>query len=96
MTLSQDELQKIAKRLTKIEANNPKLLGNIQDVLNYMKLLEEIDTSGIVPTISVVEENARLREDKIQNPTGVTPQELLNSSPQKVIADQIVLPNIMS
>lgn len=94
MSISQEQLQKIAHKLSKIPANNPKLLGNITDILEYMKLLDKVDTSGVKPTISVGETQAILREDSRENST-ITPKSLLDCSPQNVIADQIVLPNIM-
>ena len=94
MSISQDELKKIAEKLSKIPGDNSALLGNINDILSYMDLLAEVDTDGITPTVSVVEETAHLREDKI-TPAVSTPKELLDSTSQKVVANQIVLPNIM-
>lgn len=96
MSISQDELQKIAQKLSKIPATNEKLLWNITDILWYMDLLQEVDTNGVITTVSVVEGSAALREDSLQNPTDTHPNELLSCSKQKVIADQIVLPNIMN
>lgn len=95
MSISQDELQKIAEKLSKIPGGNPKLLGNIRDVLSYMELLEGLDTTGVIPTVSVVESHAHLREDILANPTKVEATDLLACSKQKIIAQQIVLPNIM-
>ena len=60
-----------------------------------MQLLEELDTTGVTPTVSVVEGHAHLRQDKRANPLQVEPSELLSCSQQKIVADQIVLPNIM-
>jgi len=61
-----------------------------------MDLLEEVDTTGVIPTVSVVEGSAALRSDEISAPTGVTPKELLDATQQKVVSGQIVLPNIMN
>lgn len=96
MSISQDELQKIAQKLSKIPATNEKLLWNISDILWYMDLLEEVDTQGVIPTVSVVEGHAHLREDTLESATHTNPDELLSCTKQKVIADQIVLPNIMN
>ena len=71
MSISQDELQKIAEKLSKIPGDNKELLGNITDILQYMDLLEEVDTAGIIPTVSVVENNASLREDILSDITKV-------------------------
>jgi Asp-tRNA(Asn)/Glu-tRNA(Gln) amidotransferase C subunit len=96
MSISQDELKKIAEKLSKIPGDNQALLWNITDIVGYMDLLWEVDTTWVIPTISVVEGNAILREDTVQNPTETTWRDLLASSKQKVVADQIVLPNIMN
>ncbi len=53
MSISQEQLKKIAEKLSKIPADNSKLLENISDILQYMELLQEVDTSGIRPTVSV-------------------------------------------
>lgn len=95
MTISQEQLQKIAQKLSKIPASNEKLLWNIQDILWYMDLLQELDTTGIVPTVSVVQGAAELRKDSPREHSHIKPQDLLDCSPQKVIAGTIVLPNIM-
>lgn len=94
MTIAQDELQKMAKKLSKIPGENPKLFKNVSDILGYMDLLSEVKTDGVTPTVSVVDNNAHLREDKRVDPIS-TPSELLAQSEQKVVSWQIVLPNIM-
>lgn len=96
MSISQDELKKIAEKLSKIPGDNEKLLGNITDIVSYMDLLSEVDTHNIIPTVSVVDDIAVLRNDAIKNPTGASAKDLLASSQQKVVVNQIVLPNIMS
>lgn len=95
MSISQDELQKISKKLSKIPANNPELLENVTDILSYMDLLQEVDTTWVQPTVSVVDGISHLREDEQQTSTA-TPEELLRCSQQKVVAKQIILPNIMN
>ncbi len=94
MSISQEELQKIAKNLSKIPGNNPALLENITDILAYMELLNEVDTTWVVPTVSVVQEIASLREDQLDT-NKIASKDLLDCSHQKVVANHIVLPNIM-
>ncbi len=94
MSISQEQLQKIAEKLSKIPGDNEKLLWNITDIISYMDMLSEIDTTWVSPTISVVENTSKLREDTL-NTSQISPKELLECSNQKVIAGQIVLPNIM-
>ena len=94
MSISQDELQKIAEKLSKIPGDNPALLWNITDILTYMQLLSEVDTTGVKPTVSVVDSRAKLRDDNLEDQE-VWAKDLLSCSAQKVVANQIVLPNIM-
>ena len=96
MSISQEELQKISEKLSKIPGDNSKLFGNIKDILAYMDNLKEVDTSWVVPTVSVVESEAYLREDELKNTAKTDPKDLLACSNQKVIANQVVLPNIMN
>lgn len=94
MTITQDQIQKIARNLSKIPGGNEKLAGNIQDILKYMELLNEVDTDGVEPTVSVIAQWQALRAD-IQTDKKVAPSELLKCSSQKVVGEQIILPNIM-
>jgi len=94
MTITQDQIQNTAQKLSKIPGSNEKLVGNIQDILGYMKLLEEIDTTWVVGTVSVIDNVKPLRKD-IQSEKTTTPTDLLACSKQKVVGNQIILPNIM-
>jgi aspartyl/glutamyl-tRNA(Asn/Gln) amidotransferase C subunit len=94
MSITQEQIQKIAEKLSKIPGNNGKIAKNIQDTLGYMDLLSEIDTSWVIPTVSVIENNMLLREDKLSVSLS-TPAELLSCSEQKIVWQHIVLPNIM-
>jgi len=47
MSVTQDQIEKIAQKLSKIPGGNEKLVGNIQDIIGYMDMLEEIDTTGV-------------------------------------------------
>lgn len=95
MSISQTQLQKIAEKLSKIPGDNSALLWNLTDILKYMELLNEVDTRWIPATVSVVDNNACLRED-VKREKNTSPQELLNCSAQKVVAGNIILPNIMN
>lgn len=63
MSISQDELRKIARKLSKIPSESDALLQNISDTLEYMKLLNEVDTTDVIPTVSVIESDSILRKD---------------------------------
>lgn len=92
MSITQDQLHNIAN-LSKLRLKNEeKVLGNLNNILDYVSELEKVDTDGVNPTVSVVHHNQPLREDNINNGSG---EELLKCSNQKVVASQIALSNIM-
>lgn len=94
MSVTQEQIQKIAEKLSKLPWDNDKLAGNIQDILGYMELLEEIDTSGVAGTVSVIDNEKNIREDILKEKETL-PKELLECSNQKVVGGNIILPNIM-
>ena len=93
MSISQDELKKIAKKLSKLPDTNEALIWNINDILSYVELLSEVDTQGVIPTVSVIPDHSILRED--YETRTITWKELLSCTDQSVISDHIALPNIM-
>lgn len=94
MTITQEQIKKIAKKLSKIPSDNEKIIWNIWDIIKYVELLDEVDTKWVIPTISVVEKGMPLRED-VEVEKEISPDNLINCSNQKVIANQIIIPNIM-
>ena len=94
MSISQEQLKKIAEKLSKIPGDNEKILANITDILSYMELLNEVNTDGVIPTVSVVETEGTLRKDILSSQNRDW-TDLIACSHQKVVANQIVLPNIM-
>lgn len=94
MTITQDQIKKIAKNLCKLPAEEVKIINDIGEILNYVDLLNEVDTNWVEPTISVVKKDNVLRKDE-QTQKQASPEELLACSPQKVIAEQIAIGNIM-
>ena len=94
MSVTQEQMQKIAEKLSKVPGNNEALLGNIEDILNYMELLNEVDTQGVIPTVSVVKRWQESRKDILAEKE-TSPEQLLKCSNQKVVSNQIILPNIM-
>ncbi len=94
MSITQEQIKEIAKKLSKIPSDNDKIIWNIWDIIKYIDLLEEVDTNSINPTISVIEKWTSLRDD-IEIKKEMNPKELINCSNQKIIANQIIIPNIM-
>lgn len=95
MSITQENLQNIIKNLSKLKvANEEKLLWNVNDILWYMDTLNEVDTTWVEATISVIDWKNKLRIDEEKNKE-VKVSELLACSPQKVIQNQITITNIM-
>ena len=95
MSITQEQIRKIAKNLAKVHTKNEeKLQKDMNSILDYIDLLNEVDTTWVTPTVSVVSKPENiLRKDEIK--TKNTRQELLNCSKQKIIANQIAVADIM-
>ena len=94
MSLTQEQIEKLSKNLSKINLDDPKLVGNINEILAYIDLLWEVDTTWVAGTSTVVEKNNVLRKD-IEGEKTISREELLACSKQKIIQDQIAISNIM-
>ncbi len=93
MSLTQEQIEKLSKNLSKIKLDNEKLGQDINGILKYINLLNEVNTTWVKPTISVIDSENILREDiEIRS---IDPKDLLACSNQKVIANQIAVSNIM-
>lgn len=95
MTLTQEQIIKLSEKLWKIHLDEPKLAEDLNNILNYIDLLNEVDTTWIEPTVSVIESENILRKDE-ETEKSVKIKDLLACSPQKVVADQIAISNIMN
>lgn len=95
MSITQEQIRKIAKNLAKLNTTHEeKILKDTNSILGYIDLLNEVDTTWVEPTVSVIsKEDNILRQDVItpKNPR----EELLACSKQKIIANQIAVDNIM-
>ena len=94
MTLTQEQISKIAENLSKIPANNPNIEGDLNNILKYFDLLNEVNTENIIPTYSVILKENMLREDKLEKKV-ISRKEILDCSKQQIVADQIAISNIM-
>jgi aspartyl/glutamyl-tRNA(Asn/Gln) amidotransferase C subunit len=95
MTLTQEQIWKLSQKLSKIRLNSENLAGSINGILKYMDLLNEVDTSWIKPTTSVVEGDKENILRKDEEKRTITSSELLKCSSQKIIWEQIAVANIM-
>ena len=93
MTLTQEQIKKLSNNLSKIDLDEPKLGEDLNSILTYVDLLNEVDTTWVEPTVSVVEKQNSLRKD-VEN-REIATSELLACSNQKVVANQIAIANIM-
>jgi len=94
MSVTQEQIEKLSKKLCKINVDSKKLAWDVNWILDYMVLLNEVDTTWVEPTVSVIESENILRED-IENTKKNSREKLLACSKQKIIANQIALTNIM-
>jgi len=94
MSLTQEQIEKLSKNLSKISVDNKKIAWDVNGILKYIELLNEVDTTWVEVTISVINTENTLREDNLERKT-ISREELLASSNQKVIANQIAITNIM-
>jgi aspartyl/glutamyl-tRNA(Asn/Gln) amidotransferase C subunit len=95
MSVTQDQIKKIATKLCKLPSEEDKIIGDIQNILSYVEMLSEVDTTGVKATVSVVDHHYDLRKDE-EEQKFATPDQLLACSPQKVIARQVTLGGIMA
>ena len=94
MSLTQDQIKKLLKNLSKLSVDNEEVLTTkVNSIVWYMDLLNEVDTTWVEPTVSVSKKENILRED-IEN-REFSRKEMLDCSNQKVIWDQIAISSIM-
>lgn len=66
MSVSEKEVRYVANlaRLQLSEEDVTSLAGDMNKILGYMDLLNELDTSNVEPLEHVIEMNSRLRKDE--------------------------------
>ncbi|OJX40596.1 MAG: hypothetical protein BGO78_06325 [Chloroflexi bacterium 44-23] len=94
MPLSTQEVQHIAElaRLSLTQADLELYRQQLSDILEYATSLNELDTTGISPTSSVLVMQAPLRSDRPQ--AGFTTQQTLQNAPHSV-ENQFKVPPVM-
>lgn len=77
-----DSLQKLAKIQLSTEEEKT-VLGNIKDILHYMEMLDEVDTSNTLPCTYVTKGmKAPLAEDEVSD--HLKTEEFLDRAPARV------------
>ncbi len=82
MSLSKQEVEHIADlaRLELSEEEKERYREQLSAILDYAARLKELDTAGIPPTSSLLEEGNVLRPDQAR--PGLPPESLLRNAPQ--------------
>ena len=83
MKIDLDQVRHVAQlaRLNLSEELMQKLLSQMNDILLYMDLLNELDTSGVEPTAHVQQSHNAFREDMVQ--PALPRERILQNAPQE-------------
>ncbi|MCC6490257.1 MAG: Asp-tRNA(Asn)/Glu-tRNA(Gln) amidotransferase subunit GatC [Candidatus Hydrogenedentes bacterium] len=79
-------------QLTLDEATKERLVGEMGDILGYMDKLNELDTTGIEPTMHVLEMTNVFREDEV---TPSLPRETALMNAPKTDGEYFLVPRIL-
>ncbi len=81
MSISKDEVLYVAHlaRLRLSENETEQLAGDMNRILEYMELLNQVDTSGVEPLEHVIEPDGALRKDEALKP--LDHEEALKNAP---------------
>ncbi|MBP6859207.1 MAG: Asp-tRNA(Asn)/Glu-tRNA(Gln) amidotransferase subunit GatC [Candidatus Magasanikbacteria bacterium] len=95
MSLSIEEVRKIAQlaRIKLKPEEESRYAETISAVLEYMKILNEVDTKGVPPTLQVTGLENIVREDLVKESVFV--KELLDQMPQ-VENNELVVPAVFA
>ena len=75
------------------EAEKQEFVGDMNRMLDFVKELEKVDTKGVEPLIYMLEEEATLRKDEVQQ--NITQQQALYNAPESD-SDFIKVPKVLS
>jgi aspartyl-tRNA(Asn)/glutamyl-tRNA(Gln) amidotransferase subunit C len=94
MSLTIQEVEHIANlaRLHLTGEEKQKFSQQLSQILDYIARLQELDTSQIPPTFSLIPDQSPLREDEVQ--PGLLIDQLLSNAPQ-VEANQFRVPPVL-
>ena len=86
MKLSVKEIEQIATlaRLELSETEKQMYADQLSVVLDYIEMLNEVDTSGVAETCQVTGLEDVVREDKVQEASEEIKNKLINSFPEKM------------
>jgi len=96
MKLTKDDVKKIAHlaRLGLSDAEIEKFAPQLTDILSYVEMLKEVDTTGVPETSQVTGLANVTREDTVDQSLS-TPDELLETSELEVVDHQLRINRMM-
>lgn len=96
MNITKDEVKHLAKlsNISLGEGEVESLRGDLENIVNYIKQLDELDTDSVEPTYQVSENQNIWRLDEVDN-YGVNKDELLKLAGQNVENGQIKVPKVL-
>ncbi len=83
MSIKKEDVEYVAKlaRLKLTEEEKQLYTKQLQHILNYMSVLNKVDTTNISPTFSVIEREGFLREDIVKESLPI--EDVLRNAPEK-------------
>ncbi|WP_319370995.1 Asp-tRNA(Asn)/Glu-tRNA(Gln) amidotransferase subunit GatC [uncultured Ilyobacter sp.] len=94
MSLTREEVLKVAKlaRLEFKDEEIQKFQIQLNDILGYVDILDEVDTEGVEPLIQINEGVGKLREDEVRS--SFTAEEALRNAPQSE-GGTVIVPKVV-
>ena len=77
MSITQEQMKNIVLNLSKLPHVDSKIEWDVNNIINYMDILNEIDTTWVKPTVSISDYKNTLRKDTEIRFTN--PQDILDS-----------------
>jgi len=94
MSLDRSTVEKVAQlaKLAIDEDDKDRLAGELNAIIGFVEQLSELDTTGVQPMTSVVEANAPLRADVVND--GDIAEQVLANAPERV-QDFFAVPKVV-
>ena len=94
MKITLDQVRHVARlaRLNLPENQMQELMQNMNDILGYMDMLNEVDTTGVEPTSHVMDIKNVFREDEVK--PSLEHEKSLQNAPQEN-RDAFVVPRVI-
>ncbi len=94
MSLDRSTVEKVAQlaKLAIDDDDKDRLAGELNAIIGFVEQLSELDTTGVQPMTSVVEANAPLRADVVND--GDIAEKVLANAPERV-QDFFAVPKVV-